>query len=229
MVLVLAVLELCDFIVSEKEDSVLAGIKESAFIYSVQKSCLKPDNVFKHHIAAMSNSEHMEASTVTYLSIIDMHADTLEVMSQVASVLYREYIDTTSAQHLIVAGDAKTYLRLKKHYGNEMDWLLPFIGDWHVLYNYQKTLMKVYFEAGLKHLACKSGYRAETLTSLAKASNFKRTHSFIMQVLEAFYKHFYDVFLSEHNLEKLKICSCFVTRAVMMESLMKHMCDILTV
>ena len=34
-----------DFIVSEKEDSVLAGIKESAFIYCVQKSCLKPDNV----------------------------------------------------------------------------------------------------------------------------------------------------------------------------------------
>ena len=76
---------LSDFIVSEKEDSVLAGIKESALIYSVQKSCLKPDNDFKHHIAAMSNSEHMEASTVTYSSIIDMHADTLEAMSQVAS------------------------------------------------------------------------------------------------------------------------------------------------
>ena len=57
MVLVLAVLELCDFIVSEKEDSVLAGIKESAFIYSVQKSCLKPDNVFKHHIAAMNSTK----------------------------------------------------------------------------------------------------------------------------------------------------------------------------
>ena len=69
-------------------------------------------------------------------------------MSQVASVLYREYIDTTSAQHLIVAGDAKTYLRLKElkqHYGNEMDWLLPFIGDWHILYNYQKNTSESVF------------------------------------------------------------------------------------
>ena len=69
----------------------------------------------------------------------------------------------------------------------------------------------MYFEAGLKHLACKSGYRAETLTSLAKASNFKRTHSFIMQVWEAFYEHFYDVFLSEHNFD---ICSMEMARKV---------------
>ena len=38
-----------------------------------------------------------------------------------------------------------------------------------------------------------------------------------------------SIFVVWRWLEKLKICSCFVTRAVMMESLMKHMCDILTV
>ncbi len=68
---------------------------------------------------------------------------------------------------LIVVGDAKTYDILyahKKKYGHKMEWLLP---DWHILYNYQKVLLKVYGDAGLLQLAKISGHRAETLTSLA--------------------------------------------------------------
>ena len=57
--------------------------------------------------------------------------------------------------------------------------MLPFIGDWYVLFNYQKVLMKVYFEVGLKDLARAAGFRAETLTSLGNASNFKCTHACI--------------------------------------------------
>ena len=75
-------------------------------------------------------------------------------------MLYKEYIASNGAQHLVIGGDAKTYLRLKElkqQYGSELDWLIPFVGDWHVLYNYQKALMKVYYEAGLKVLAMPSG------------------------------------------------------------------------
>ena len=82
-----------------------------------------------------------------------MHAETIEAMSKVSSMLYNEYIEHTGVSSLIVAGDAKTYLRLKELkylYGSELQWLIPFIGDWHVLYNYQKVMMKVYYEAGLK-------------------------------------------------------------------------------
>ena len=120
-------------------------------------------------------------------------------MSEVAAMLYKEYIVSSGTQHLVIGGDAKTYLRLKKlkqQYGSELDWLLPFVGDWHVLlYNYQKALMKVYYEGGLKGLAIASGYRAETVKSLANASNFKRTNAFLMQVWEAFYRHFFDQYL----------------------------------
>ena len=86
-------------------------------------------------------------------------------------MLYKEYIATTGAQYLIVAGDAKTYLRLKQQYGSELDWLLPFVGDWHVLYNYQKVLMHVHSRAGLKDLVKVSGFRADTLKCLGNVSS----------------------------------------------------------
>ena len=50
--------------------------------------------------------------------------------------------------------------------------------------------MKVCYEGGLKVLAMASGYRAETLKSLANASNLKRTHAFLMQVWGTFYRRF---------------------------------------
>lgn len=53
---------------------------------------------------------------------------------------------------LLVVGDAKTYDLLQEIYGDHFKWLLPFPGDWHILLNYQKVLMKVYADAGLTKL-----------------------------------------------------------------------------
>ena len=68
----------------------------------------------------------------------------------------------------------------------------------------------------MKVLAMASGYRAETVKSLANASNFKRTNAFQMQVWEAFYRHFFDQYLlhcksdtvsdSETMLADIKAC-----------------------
>ena len=59
--------------------------------------------------------------------------------------------------------------------------------------------MKVYFEVGLKDLARASGFRAETLTSLGNASNFIRTHAFLMQVWETFYRHMFHLYVSHET------------------------------
>ncbi len=74
-----------------------------------------------------------------------------------------------------VVGDAKVYAVLQSirtEYGDNVKWLIFITGDWHIMYNNHKVLMKPYADAGLMDLAKISGYRSETLTSLRTATNF---------------------------------------------------------
>ena len=82
-------------------------------------------------------------------------------MDEVISKLYSEYKVGIEIDYLVVAGDQKTFSRLceiKHAYGKDLDWLIPFLGDWHLLKNYQSVLMKVYYHAGLRDLAEAAGY-----------------------------------------------------------------------
>ena len=68
----------------------------------------------------------------------------------------------------MLVADAKLYeilQSLKFEYGKELQWVIPFPGDWHLLINYQKALMKPYFDAGLKQLAQVAGYPAAAIQS----------------------------------------------------------------
>ena len=98
----------------------------------------------------------------------------------------------------MVIGDAKTYCHiqaLRQEYGNQLSWVLPFIGDWHLMKNYQEVLMRVYYDAGLKHLAIAAGFRAETLTHLQKCSNFHHAHHFLVETWEAMLQHIFRLFV----------------------------------
>jgi hypothetical protein len=48
------------------------------------------------------DSIHAEPSTVVYLSVFDIPAGTIEAMSEVAVMLYKEYIVSTGAAHLVM-------------------------------------------------------------------------------------------------------------------------------
>ena len=98
-------------------------------------------------------------------------------------------------KHLLVVVNGTTYIHLvnlKNEYGDDLQWMIPYPGDWYLLKNFQPVLIKMYLEAGLKQLAEAMGFRGETLTSLLKCSNFKRTHQFLSL---AIYQHMIEVFL----------------------------------
>ncbi len=95
----------------------------------------------------------------------------------------------------MLTGDAKIYdvfQSLKHEYGAELKWLLPYPGDWHLLFNYQSALIKPYFDAGLKELAQVSGY---PVAAIQNCSEFKRTHCFLMEVWQALYQIMVEKFL----------------------------------
>lgn len=149
--------------------------------------------------ASTYTNDKFEQSKVVYVDIVSLPADSKDTVLQVLCKLHAKFIVELGFLWLIVVGDAKTYdilQNLRRQYGSQMQWLLPFPGDWHILYNYQKVLLKIYGEAGLLQLAKVAGHRAETLRSLAQASHFKRTHHFIIQSFEAMYRSFIRTYLA---------------------------------
>ena len=86
-------------------------------------------------------------SNIYYMGLVDENADSDETMMLVTEKIMDELKTKDRNSHLIIVGDGKTYEHLKsikRHYGSELDKLLVFPGDWHILKNYQEVLMKVY-------------------------------------------------------------------------------------
>ncbi len=228
------------FKVSSSEARCLEETQKLIFTYMYQKELIVSDKLLmdlKSYYGAHEGAGAVpdEQSNVVFLSIIDKCADTHEAMEEVLSKLHKELDIGVTATHLVLVGDQKTYNRLwelKHMYGTDLNWLIPFIGDWHLLSNFQSVLMKVYFDAGLKDVAHSSGFRAETLTSLAKCSNFKRTNQFILQAWEALYRHMLSCFLSssvakhhmssEHVKECLEDCDNRCSRSASHKPLAEH-------
>ena len=91
--------------------------------------------------------------------------------------------------------------RLKREYGADLDWLLPYPGDLHLLKNVQPVLMRLYYHSGLRELAQKAGYKGCNLTSLETCSHFKPTHCFLLEAFESVYLHAIDKYLAAKHVE----------------------------
>ena len=137
------------------------------------------------------NVKDSNPSNIYYMELLDEHPDSADTMRHVADVLLQNCSSDYQNGYVVLVGDGKTYehlMTIKYLYGNELKKLLIFPGDWHTLANFQPVLMKIYYPVGLKDLAIAAGYRGETLTSLSKCTNFKRTHTFLVQAWQAMYR-----------------------------------------
>ena len=184
---------LADFICNSKETQSQADLQHEMNVYLMHRvafqksSCTHPFLGLQNYYA-LTRPSHTEKSHVMYLDVLDAVADRKETMMGLLHSLRKTFIEERKNQWLILEGDAKLYEILKSlhfEYGEELRWLIPYPGDFHLLMNYQKALMKPYYDAGLKAMAQAAGY---PLSAIQTCSQFKRTHHFILEAWEAIYR-----------------------------------------
>lgn len=208
-------LQLQKFKELENEVESKEHISMQVFSYLIQKHCLtnsehtlKPFREFCLPTPAQL-ADHNQ-SLIYYMDLMDENADSDETMAEVAEMISDKITASGSGvqKYVLLVGDGKTYehlCKVKRLYGSALSNVLLFPGDWHILKNFQPVLLKAYYHAGLQDIARSSGYRAETLKSLANCSHFMRTHFFIVQVWEALYLEMISAFVkAEPNFEEFQ-------------------------
>ena len=157
-----------------------------------EQSCAVID--LKSYITLINNLSPPEPSNVIYYKVMNQRCDDKATLLSAINDLYNEFITTKRIKWLLL-GDQATYVRvqsIKQEYGNDLEWLWPFPGDWHFLKKFQEVLLKIYFDAGLCDLAKASGYQPKSIGTV-----FKRTHYFLLEVWESFYRYFLSIYISE--------------------------------
>ncbi|KAJ8047412.1 hypothetical protein HOLleu_06401 [Holothuria leucospilota] len=204
-------LSIDDFSLSEAESTSLAIFEKKVFYYMMVKHVCHtklPDlNLPPIKVCFSDPAVSVEQSHIHFTSVLAEPADSQETMLTVLDLLHEKHQVGNATEHLVVVGDAKTYSilhSLKKLYGDELNWMIPYLGEWHLLKNSQPPLMKVYLDAGLKDLLSLF-HKGATLKAVSNASGFQKSHQFLMQVWEAFYRHllkpFYDFECADSNNE----------------------------
>ncbi len=89
------------------------------------------------------------------MELVDEHPDSNETMRFVSELLLR----TTSSEHqdgyVVLTGDGKTYehlMEIKRLYGNSLDKLLIFPGDWHTLKKFSACINPFVPDPALKRV-----------------------------------------------------------------------------
>lgn len=170
---------------SEREGAEYDNISSQVFAYLTHKctviSTEKTLKELNEFLTSMRGFESPKESRIHYMELLNENADSQETMLHVSDYLLSELHSDIQDGWVILVGDGKTYEHLhgiKELYGEELEKLLIFPGDWHVLKNFQPLLMQMYYAAGLKQIAEASGFKGETLTSLEKCSNLNELTNF---------------------------------------------------
>ena len=171
-----------DFLMNDDERDALQDLNEELNTYmphkhATYKSTVELPFLGMQDFFSLVRVTHTQKSNVVYLEVIDAVADSKDTVMTLLHDLQQQFIEGLGHKWLVVEGDGKLYEILKSlqlEYGDELSWVIPYPGDWHLLKNYQAALMKAYYDAGLKTLASVAGYPTASIHS---TSQFKRTKS----------------------------------------------------
>ncbi len=92
-------------------------------------------------------TSNCEVSNVVYVEVLSEVADAKPTLINVLGKLHKTFVVELGQKWLLVVGAAKVFVllqQIKSEYGSHLSWLLPFPGDWHILFNYQPAFMKPY-------------------------------------------------------------------------------------
>ena len=142
-------------------------MQDKIFDYMVAKQSSGVESAgldgLKDHLRHQKEHSSTEQSTICTLGVLPDHAESLDSSKTILDSVHDLYGVGALQTHHMVVGDQKLFSnmqRLKRQYGAELEWLLPYPGDWHILKNFQPVLSKPsYHHAGLRDLAAEAGYK----------------------------------------------------------------------
>jgi hypothetical protein len=82
-----------------------------------------------------------EKSVFCSIAVLDETADSNATVLKTLNILHKKFQIGIKLQYLVVVGDRKSYdhksinlIKLKSEYGGSLSWVLPYPGDWHILF-----------------------------------------------------------------------------------------------
>ena len=146
-----------DFQCNDVESSVFNSFVIDTVKYGFTKSLLQTKKImipgFKSFFSIPL--QETEKSEFTSVAILDETADKKETVLKVLNILHAKFQVGVKSDYVVVVGDGKSYdhlVKLKNEYGDNLNWVLAYPGDWHILKNLLPIYMKLYLDAGLKEI-----------------------------------------------------------------------------
>ena len=78
-----------------------------------------------------------EKSEFCSIEVLDEIADSKATVLKTLNILHKKFQIGIKLQYLVVVGNGKSYdhlIKLKSEYGGSLSWVLPYPGDWHILF-----------------------------------------------------------------------------------------------
>ena len=196
-----------DFNLGRDQLDSIQSLRSKVFLYMMMKT-VSLEHVgdffppgLRDFFRLTSSSTTRERSVVYFVDLNSKPADKKETLLSALATLREKHGVGKYVDFLVVAGDGKTFdhlINLKREYGEEFQWMLPCLGELHLLKNVQVPIFKVYLDGDLSQLLWLY-HKGATSAAVSNSTCFDKSHTFLLQAWKAFFCSFISFFLSESN------------------------------